>query len=285
MRETAIGTSQSQNSNKGSASLFESMGAGIGGNPGRQDIIDQENSLVANGCRIGYGNGAPQIAAPRDATKAGLGRSFPNSRKERADRDAQQRGDLAAEQFGLVEAALSEAAFVNRNRNDAIHRQIAGDAGTKEVAQGFGQAFHGVELVVMDELAECAVVEAGTEHGVVLGNAGAAKPAAAIVIKSGFGAKGGGALNAKKVGGKRRRRGETGRAEGVTRKRGQAGTTNAAIVGKRKRKGTRGGISGYSMSRLNSTPGSRQQRAHQRFGRIYEVASKVGREDVPPRKL
>lgn len=76
-----------------------------------------------------------------------------------------------------------------------------------------------------------------------------------------------------------------GRAERVEGETSQAGAANATVVGKRERKDTRSGSSGYVVRRRKSAPGSRSKRPRQRLGRMYEVANKVYREDLTPSNL
>jgi hypothetical protein len=97
--------------------------------------------------------------------------------------------------------------------------------------------------------------------------------------------KGGVALQAEGVGGKRFGVGKAGWANGVRGESAQAGATNAAIVGKRERKNTLGGLFGYVMRRRKSSSRRRKQWLPSRLNRIYQVAKQSCREDPPPLKL
>ena len=76
-----------------------------------------------------------------------------------------------------------------------------------------------------------------------------------------------------------------GRAEWIEWETSQAGAADATIIGKRERKNTRSGSSGYGVRRRKSASGSRDERPCQRLGRIYEVANKVDREDLTSSNL
>ena len=73
---------------------------------------------------------------------------------------------------------------------------------------------------------------------------------------------------------------KTARTERVGKEAGQANPANAAVIGESKREHAHYGSSGNIVRRRKPTPGCRSKRLGQRFGRIYEVANKVDREDL-----
>jgi hypothetical protein len=122
---------------------------------GREDIVDQQDRSLGEGCGLTHGEGARHVRASGRGGQTGL-RRRPSASHERS-RDAAQTGASSqrlGDQRRLVVSALAETSTVERDwNNHRIARKQRGDTRTPQEKLGQPQRHPtpATELELMDE--------------------------------------------------------------------------------------------------------------------------------------